>query len=197
MVIKAQESLMSMYFKLSSPEKFWVIKHPFIAKKTSRITHKALRSVETIASEFPIDNDLMGGQADAFKHSYWMALLAQSISAKKARQLGEAHEKANYIQYQKGILEDGSLPDKASFEMDIWNNKVGIYLGKQYKQLNEEELKIKVIEYLLKGEMKIIKKDKSGNYLDCKGVVIEKELLNKWDNPKCHTWSDFRKAGGN
>lgn len=193
MALNAQESVLGKYKDLSCPEKLWVIRHPFIAKKAWRITRKALETTKTITNEFPIDNDLKGGQLDAFKHTYWMALLSKSIACAKASKLGKAHEKGNYIAYKKGRTEDGAIPDQASFQMDAWNNNVGIYLGNQYKNLDEEELKKIVIEYLIKGEMKIIKKDNQGNYIDCSGELIPKESLEKWNNPKCVVSSNGRK----
>ena len=44
--------------------------------------------------------------------------------------------------------------------------------------------------------MYIIKKDKNGNFLDCKGNIISaQELKGKWENNKCLVFSDGRKIG--
>ncbi|MDQ3191369.1 MAG: hypothetical protein M3Q58_07245 [Bacteroidota bacterium] len=193
MVFKAQESFIKKFRQLSVAEKIWVIKHPFIAKKASRITQNALSVSKNLKSEYEqIDTDFIGGQADAFKHCFWMATLVQEIAPKKALKLGKAHEKGNFRQYKNWKNKPEAMPDKPLSEMDFFNNNWGVCFGMNNKKLNQEEFKIHIIESLLNGEMKIIKKDNQGNCLDSFGNIIDPELLKKWDNPKCLVPSNYQ-----
>ncbi len=132
-----------------------------------------------------LDNDANGGNVDAFRHSYWMALLTQKIGWKRAYRLGKAHEKGNYINYKKNKSEDGTLPDKAATDMDLWNNNVGINIGLKYTEINEDSLKKIVIKHIAEGCMRIIKKNKQMQFLDKNNIVIKDDVLNgKWENDK-------------
>ncbi len=62
--------------KLSDPEKYWVVTHPFIAKRTLGISILAVTVSEKIQKENILDQEINGGKLDAFRHAYWMALLA-------------------------------------------------------------------------------------------------------------------------
>ncbi|HQH19879.1 MAG TPA: hypothetical protein PKZ43_10015 [Bacteroidales bacterium] len=185
--IQSQTNSVSEKFReLSRPEKCWVFKHPFVAKKTWLITQKVIAVCDSIANVNTLDRDKNGGQVDAFRHAYWMATLAQQIGWRKALKLGRAHEKANYIDYKKHRLEDGAHPDKASGDMDLYNNKIGIKIGKENKNISEVELQVLVIDAIIGGQMKIIKKDSLGNFLDEKNNIIPTDSLKgKWDNGKC------------
>ncbi len=180
------QSATASFFKLSSPEKWWVIFHPFQAKKALNITTFTFRKTDSLKAVKILGNDLNGGQLDAFKHSFWMANLAQSIGVKAALKLGKAHEKGNYRFYKKNKLEDGFLPDKASSDMDLFNNEVGVKILKENPELHTADLIDKVILSILNGEMKIIKKNKEGQFLDCSGnKILKVDLIGRWENKKC------------
>lgn len=174
------------FSKLSSPEKCWVVFHLFKAKKAMIISKEAIHVSDSINKTNILDKDKNGGQVDAFKHSYWLARLSQSIGKNAAIKLGKAHEKGNYKTYKKGKLEDGFLPDKLSSDMDLFNNQVGAKIGiKNYNSSKEKIIEI-IISEIKEGKMKIIKKDSNGNFLTCEGVIISKEVLKStWENNKC------------
>ncbi len=193
--IQSQTNSVSEKFReLSRPEKCWVFKHPFVAKKTWLITQKVIAVCDSIANVNTLDRDKNGGQVDAFRHAYWMALLSQQIGRRRGLKLGYAHERANYIDYKRNRLEDGSHPDKASKEMDLFNNKRGAQIGKENKKLSEIELQILIIDAIVAGKMKVIKKDTLGNYLDANNNIIPADSLKgKWKNNKCLVSSIRRK----
>ena len=175
----------SGFSALSSPEKWWVIWHPFKAKKALDVSIKTLAITDSIKKEGLIGTDLNGGQLDAFKHSYWMVILSKNIGPKAANSLGNAHEKGNYKTFKKGGKEDGYLPDKAASDMDLHNNKAGIDIYNQHDQASEHTMIEEVIKALYKGKLRIIKKEGS-NFLNCEGHVIEPSvLIGKWENEKC------------
>ena len=111
--------------------KTWVLLHPFKAKKALKISNKAKVLSDSIAKTELLDKDKSGGQVDAFRHAYWMASLHQEIGKFAAKSLGKAYERDNYKIFKKNRLEDGIIPDKASKEMDLFNNKVGLRFTKK------------------------------------------------------------------
>lgn len=180
------QSLGRKFSKLSSPEKCWVIFHPFKAKRAYRISNEVQRVSDSIQQTNLLDKDKNGGQVDAFRHAFWMASLAQRIGRRSAKSLGKAHEKGNYRQYKKGKIEDGSLPDFKSSEMDLQNNQIGIEIYRKNKKASKQELIQIIIQQIKSGKLKILKKDKNGYYLNCNGSLIPKnEYYGKWKNSKC------------
>lgn len=177
-----QNTTLGQFKKLSCPEKRWVIFHPFVAKKALKVSLEAREITDEIKQQKLLVGTGNGDQIDAFRHTYWMARLAQEIHWRKANRLGKAHEKGNYQQFKKGKLEDDVLPDKISSEMDLFNNEVGLNLGRLNK---EKELKNEVLKLVNEGKCKIIKTDADGNFLDEKNNLIPlEELKGKWETRK-------------
>ena len=180
------QSRISSFKNLSTPEKFWVIFHPFKAKKAFDISNDAVKTTDSICKVNILDNDKNGGQVDAFKHSFWIARLTQNTNRRAAIKLGKAHEKGNYKTFKKGKLEDGYYPDKPSSKMDLYNNEIGANIGAENLDTGKRILILILIEEIKDGKMKILKKDELGNFLSCEGAVIPKDfLVGKWENEKC------------
>ena len=188
-VLVGQNSLFGQFKKLSCPEKQWVFFHPFVVKKALQLSLEARTTTVELKQQNLLKGLGNGDQLDAFRHTYWMARLAQEIHWRKAKRLGKAHEKGNYRQFKKGKLEDDVLPDKISSEMDLFNNEVGLNLGKSNK---EQELKNEVIRLVKEGKCKILKTDAVGNFLDENNQIIPiEELKGKWENRKVLVHSDY------
>jgi len=180
------QSLKKSFSKLSGPEKCWVIFHPFKAKRAFKISKEAERISDSIRKTPTLDQDKNGGQIDAFRHAFWMATLSQKIGKRAAKSLGKAHERGNYKQFKKNKKEDGMIPDATSSEMDLQNNVTGISIYKSHKKASQKQYIVLIITEILKGNLKIIKKDKKGNYLNCKGRLLSlNELKGIWTNSKC------------
>ena len=173
--------------KVSGPEFAWALAHPFIAIKAKKISKRVIYITDSLEAAGVL-KDRSGGQLDAFKHAFWMASLSQQIKKKKAYKLGLAHEKFNHRQAKKG--KGGG--DQAASDMDLWNNKVGVNLGYDNRQLSESALIELVIKWVLQGEMRMIKKDAQGNSLDSSGQLIDKSTLKTWVNKRCLVPSDYR-----
>lgn len=174
------------FFELSGPKRMWVIFHPFKAKVALEISKETNRVSDSIKKSNLLDGDGSGGQVDAFRHAYWMARLRQEIGESAARSLGRAHERENYLTYKKRQLEDGIVPDEISSTMDLWNNEQGLKLTRRGSKIPQKGLIYRVVNSILAGKMKIIKKDKKGNFLTCDGQIISsKSLKGKWKNNKC------------
>jgi hypothetical protein len=188
-VLVGQNSSVGQFKKLSCPEKRWVFFHPFVAKKALKVSLEARTTTAELKQQNLLKGVGNGDQLDAFRHTYWMARLAQEIHWRKAKGLGKAHEKGNYRQFKKGKLEDDVLPDKISSEMDLFNNEVGLNFGKSNK---EQELKNEVIRLVKEGKCKILKTDVAGNFLDENNKIIPiEEFKGKWENRKVLVDSDY------
>lgn len=176
--------------KVSSPEKWWVIWHPFKAKRALDISLTTLKITDSVGKTGMIGKDINGGHLDAFKHCYWMLALSKEIGEPAALKLGRAHEKGNYRAYKKGKLEDGHLPDSPASEMDLHNNKIGASLAKEHMVSEETQMVKLVIQALKAGKLMILKK-KGSDFLTCEGRVIPRDSLRgKWYNDKCLVPSD-------
>ena len=192
--IKSQ-SLIKNFRSLSSPEKRWVCEHPFIAKKAFHCTQRARAVTDSLDKNWVL-KDANGGQLDAFRHAYWMALLVQKISPRKADQLGKLHEDGNHIDFLKGKTEDSLRADSMMCVMDLKNDSVGIELGKKFKSdtsATKISLEQTVLNSVKSGKLFMIKKDALGNWQDVTGRKINLELYRgKWFIPKVLVRSDYK-----
>jgi hypothetical protein len=117
--------------------------------------------------------------------------LHQEIGKNAARSLGKAHEKDNYLTFKRNELEEGVVPDEISSTMDLYNNEEGLKLTKRSSKTSRNSLVYKIINAIKAGEMKIIKKDKEGNFLTSEGTKISlASLKGKWENNKYLVASD-------
>jgi hypothetical protein len=181
----AQQSNATSGLKISCPEKWWAVRHTFVAKKALTLTRNSFAVTDSLNRTPSPDRNLRGGQLDAFKHAYWMATLTQKMKWKKAKSLGLAHEKANYRSFiratEKGITDNH---DQASMEMDLWNNEKGIAIGLACRCCANELIQA-VMDSIVNGGMKIIRVNLSGQFLDRDGNILpEANYKGKWINDK-------------
>lgn len=174
------------YKQLSKSEKCWVIFHPFKAKKAYRISLQVEKTVDSIARTDLLDSDRHGGKLDAFKHCYWMFSLAQEVGYRAARSLGKAHEKGNYKQFKKQLLEAPVMQDSIASAMDQYNNLIGIQLFKAHPNAEKFERIQLILAAIDNRQLKIIRKNKNGDYLNCQNDIISlKNYAKTWNIPKC------------
>lgn len=179
--------------RLSRPEKVWTVFHPFKAKEVYECAKRS-RAVTDSLEKAGALTDNNGGQLDAFRHAYWMALLVNNgMKEKTVRKVGERHEKGNYLDFRKGKLEDGTRADSMMCVMDLRNNASGIAIAKKYR---DGDKKISLIETILNeiwnGNLAIMRKNESGGYLDANGKLIDLTLYGgKWYIPKVIVKSDM------
>lgn len=175
----------SGFSALSSNEKWWVVFHPFKAKRALAVSVETLKFTDSIKKTGIIGKDNNGGHLDAFKHTLWMLMLSAEIGPKAAFSLGKAHEKGNYKTFKKGAKEDGFLPDKVSSEMDLFNNQIGIDIFKKYPTDSQDQYLRHVLRYLENGKLRMIRKDGS-HFISCEGSTIDPSALKgNWENDKC------------
>ncbi len=185
--LSAQGVISTVIKKTGRPEKWWAVCHPFIVKKAARLTLETGKTLDSLRKAGTIGDDLSGGQLDAFKHSYWMALLSQQIKSKKVRKLGKAHEKTNYLSFKKAMKKGRkNCHDKPATDMDLWNNERGIEIGSKNKTASRLELQQMVIDSIQAGKMRIILKNKDHKYLDCQhNIIPDDSLAGKWETDRC------------
>lgn len=182
----------AQFFDLSFPEKKWVLAHPLKAKKALLYTDLAKDVADSLKGSKVLDKDMNGGQLDAFRHAYWMALMAKTFSFDAAMKMGEAHEKSNKAMFYKLTTNENRMMDKAACKMDLMNNLLGYQFAKNNPQLNDVQLINELINEAQRGGLVILKKHHSGQYLDEFGCIIpESEWLNKWQNNKVVIASNF------
>ncbi len=184
LILEAKESRIKAFCKLSRPERCWVLTHPFVASKAWKLTQLTRQLTYEISKDTLLDGDINGGQVDAFRHTYWLALLSQKMRWKKAFRLSEAHERGNYLTFKKGQQEDGISPDSAASVMDRFNNHLGIEIGRANKLASQDSLMHLVVTAILNGQAKILSKNSEGDYLDCNGSIISPST-GIWNIPKC------------
>jgi hypothetical protein len=171
---------------LSRPEWIWVFTHPLAAPKAWKVSRETIRICSERKGTYPLDSTLSGGNLDAFRHAYWMARLTQRIGEKRARRLGEAHEKGNYRMFLKGKLEEGMRPDSLSTVMDLQNNEWGIKIGKENPMLLPEQISEKVVGELLAGKGLRLLRSPDGHWLDCRNQPVEpSSFKGRWHIPFC------------
>lgn len=185
-VFSAEGAALNAFCSLTGPEKWWTIKHPFVARRAYRCAMEARTQSRLIVEQQLLDGDSVGGQVDAFRHAFWMARCTQEFGGRKAMVLGKVHEKGNYRSFIRHRTEDGMLPDSVSSAMDLFNNAAGIELAGHDRDLSAEALKMKLIEAIRAGELRIIRKNENGEYLDCAGRAIDlKQYHGVWSIPAC------------
>lgn len=167
-------------------EKRWAFMHPFAAIKIKHIYKKGMIEYLLIKNEKLADVYENGGKLDAFRHVFFMAAFAQKINSKKVRQLGIAHEKGNYLNFMKKQYEHGEIPDSLSTVMDLYNNEIGIEIGKNRRKNSMTALREEVLKEMADGKMLYFKRTIAGDYLNCQGEMIDlKKFEGKWFIPKC------------
>ena len=177
---------------LSRPEKCWTFFHPFKAKVAYRCAERSRFVTDSLEKTGDL-TDKNGGQLDAFRHAYWMALMIEAgLPEKTVRTIGEKHEKGNYVEFKKGKLEDNSRADSMACVMDMRNNEVGIAIGKEFTSGDKSISLIRsLIIQVWSGKLFIFLKNPSGDYFDCNDNVIDlKKYEGVWSIPKCLVSSD-------
>lgn len=135
----------------------WALFHPIAAIKVKHIYKKNYPVYLEVKQKKILDTIENGGKLDAFRHGFFMACFAQKISSKKLIKLGIAHEKDDvYLYRKKKKFEYADMPDSASILMDLTNNKIGIEIGKKYKNISPYQLKDTIILYILNHQLKTI-----------------------------------------
>ena len=182
---KTQNSTIQSFLKLSTAEKKWTMGHVFIAKKAWDITQRCRFVTDSMGKLGIPDRDPSDGKLDAFRHTFWMATLSERIGVRRSLSLGKAHEQGNYRDFKRKRFEEGNIPDKASTDMDLFNNKIGVGIGMALKGKGEKWIIDSILKAIAKGKMRIVLKDTLGRSCDSTLHPIPLEdLKGKWITPR-------------
>lgn len=135
----------------------WAITHPIAAIQVNHIYKKYYITYQEVKNQKILDSIENGGKLDAFRHAFFMACFAQKIASKKLIKLGIAHEKDDVRYYLKRKkMEFQDIPDSASIQMDLYNNQIGIEIGKKYKKLPVIQIRDTIIQYIHTKKLKTL-----------------------------------------
>jgi len=109
-----------------------------------------------LASKIAYSDGDVGGRIDAFRHTYWNALMASKVGAAHAKAWGDAHETGN-------PFDKGTTSDRRLAEMDYFNNERGRGLA---VRLGDPVLRVRTA--LERGELRAIRYDRG----DPDGVLV-------------------------
>ncbi len=177
------QSLFHQFNKLSRPEKWWTVTHLFVAGKAWHATVHVRGVVEQQLASGTPDTIRNGGKIDAFRHAYWMACVSRSIGERKARKLGKAHEKGNYLAFKKGLNDEGALPDSLSGIMDLYNNDAGLAIARLNPAADDRYLQSAILTAIGRGQLKMLRHLPDGTLTDCAGNIVVNS--HSWSRPYC------------
>lgn len=107
---------------------------------------------EERARNFFPNGSLYQDEADAFRHAYWNALVAQKFGD-KGFELTYAHEGLKIGQEPETKYKNGDLEDA---KMDIHNNRIGYNIGINNPKASKRELQILILRELNKGNLSVM-----------------------------------------
>lgn len=161
----------------------WALAHPCAVGRAQALAQESIRVADSVGKR--LDNDFVGGWADAFRHTFWMARSTQALGRRRAYSLGRAHERGNYQTFRRQGTEDGAVQDHAATRMDLLNNDIGIDLGLRLSVASVGEVQDSVLRLIHAGALYRIKKDAQGNSLDADDHVIPAQnWLGSWENAR-------------
>ena len=163
---------------LSFKDKVWVMKNYSSIKKAYKISLDVINTMDSLNKQNFLGGNTEGGKFDAFRHIYWTYSLTREIGEEKTRRVGEIYENYNkYIFLTKHYCGY----DSVSMAMDLFNNEIGINLGKN--KIDDSLIFNKITDLILSGNAKIVKKNTLHQSLDDNDNVIpEEEWKKNWIN---------------
>ena len=173
---------------LSLKDKIWVMKNYSSIKKAYKISLDVLKTMDSLNKQNFLGGNTEGGKFDAFRHIYWTYSLTKEIGEEKTRRVGEIYE--NYNRYIFNNI-DYSGYDSVSMAMDLFNNDIGIELGKS--KIADSLIFNEITNIIFSGKAKIVKKNTLEQSLDENNNVIpEEEWKKKWINNRKLVNSNYK-----
>lgn len=173
---------------LSLKDKIWVMKNYSSIKKAYKISLDVLKTMDSLNRENFLGGNTEGGKFDAFRHIYWTYSLTKEIGEEKTRRVGEIYE--NYNRYIFNNI-DYSGYDSVSMAMDLFNNDIGIELGKN--KITDSLIFNEITNIIFSGKAKVVKKNTLEQSLDENDNVIpEEEWKKKWINNRKLVNSNYK-----
>lgn len=130
----------------------------YIEKKLNLLEVNSIKNAQEDAVKmtanifYEIKDNFYQDEADAFRHAYWNALMAQNLGY-KGLNFAYAHEGLEPGEPADRIYNGSKLID---VQMDVRNNRVGYEIGRANPKLSKEKLAVLVLQKLKSGDLKVI-----------------------------------------
>lgn len=179
------QNLWQKYRSVPRAQKLWSAMHLRHAADMYRISVECRDYAASQLGCYPLDSTSYGGTADAFRHGYWMARLAQDHSLRICISLGRAYERSNRMAFRQQRRQGQFLYDKTSQEMDLRNNLIGAELGRRMPDADQTAVADAVKRLIVTGQLYIIAVTPDGNFVAEDGSTMAPDQVPKcWDNGK-------------
>lgn len=123
--------------KLKPAERYYIATHPQHALSIRKSREIAIKETKKIFSQ-----NKRNDSSDAFRHCFWSATLARDIGYYGAKKFTTAHE--NFLNNPK-----------EEKEMDLYNNNIGLNIGR-YSKANNQRLSAMCMATLIQGKLKTL-----------------------------------------
>ena len=164
------------------------IAHPINARKAKEIADYAYSYTQDHFTE-----GLHNGEADAFRHTFWNALMTKEFGADFAKKVGDAHE-------------DYAGNPFSEKQMDLYNNARGREIGREFLSTREnweeaaDPIAQRIFEAIQKGQLQteLIERPKpveSDSYYD-PGYYLPPPLIRTDEKAKQQTPPEFSEENG-
>lgn len=184
------QDLWSKYRSVPFAQKVWAATHIRHAADMYRISVECRDYAASQLGIYPLDSSSWGGTADAFRHGYWMARLAQQHPLRICLSLGRAYERSNRQAFRQQRRQGQFLYDRASQEMDLRNNRIGADLGLSMRDSSATAVADAVKKMIISGQFYVIAATREGHFMTADGgAVAPCDVPKCWNNGKTLTKS--------
>jgi len=158
--LKAQQGGVIQKHGARNDEMAWAVLNPLSAYRIKKAADRAFALADASGLEGARD-----GRKDAFRHCIWNALATQSAGATATRDFTTLHEQGT----NPASYANSPDYDPIAIQMDLHNNRVGRQIGYSNSSATEEQIVALVNQAIANGDLRMIKRDNRGNYLDANG----------------------------
>lgn len=176
------QNFQKIFFEINTKDKLWIISKPISSLKVKKVTKEVNSILIGKSNGKFLDQDLQGGQIDAFRHIFLIYKLSSEIGIEKARRFGNIYES-----YNKKVFKTtaNSGYDYASEMMDKFNNELGIYLFLKMDKVSDIQIIDEIKKQIIEGNARKISKDGKGRSVGKDFNIIEDSIWKKeWYNQR-------------
>ena len=176
------QNFQKIFFEINTKDKLWIISKPISSLKVKKVTKEVNSILIGKSNGKFLDQDLQGGQIDAFRHILLLYKLSSEIGIEKARRFGNIYES-----YNKKVFKTtaNSGYDYASEMMDKFNNELGIYLFLKMDKISDIQIIDEIKKQIIEGNARKISKDGKGRSVGKDFNIIEDSIWKKeWYNQR-------------
>ncbi|MFA6367025.1 MAG: hypothetical protein WCX10_00540 [Bacteroidales bacterium] len=176
------QNFQKIFFEINTKDKLWIISKPISSLKVKKVTKEVNSILIGKSNGKFLDQDLQGGQIDAFRHILLLYKLSSEIGIEKARRFGNIYES-----YNKKVFKTtaNSGYDYASEMMDKFNNELGIYLFLKMDKVSDIQIIDEIKKQIIEGNARKISKDGKGRSVGKDFNIIEDSIWKKeWYNQR-------------